>query len=63
VSRLAHPHDARSALIAPTEAGHAELAAARARNADVVDDLLARQDVDAETLQDVIAVLRGLTEQ
>jgi len=62
VARVAHPQDARSTLVTLTDAGHAELAAARRRNGEVVDRLLAYHDVDQQTLTRVVATLRTLTD-
>ena len=61
VTRVAHPDDARSTLLALTGSGRAELEAARARHGALVDDLAARQSVDPAAIADAVAVLRALT--
>ena len=61
VTRVAHPDDARSTLLALTGSGRAELAAARLRHGSVVDDLAAKQSIDPAAIAEAVAVLRALT--
>ena len=61
VTRAANRTDARSTLVTLTPSGRAELATARARNAAVLDELVARRGVSPEDLETAVAVLRTLT--
>jgi len=61
VTRVAHPGDARSTLLALTDSGRAELAAARTRHGAVVEELAARHGLDPAALTQAVEVLRTLT--
>jgi len=60
VHRVSNPDDARSTLLQLSDSGRAELQAARRRHGAVVDDLAARQGIDAAAISDAVAVLRAL---
>ncbi len=61
VARTANPDDARSTLVALTEAGRSELAQARVRHGEIVARLLREHDLDEEALAACVDVLRRLT--
>src|SRR4051794_35882748 len=62
VRRIANPSDARSTLLALTDTGRAELAAARQRHGAIVDELAEQRRVDPSAIADAVAVLRALTD-
>ncbi len=62
VRRVANPVDARSTLLALTDSGRAELAAARDRHGALVDDLAKQRRIDPAAIAEAVAVLRSLTE-
>jgi DNA-binding MarR family transcriptional regulator len=61
VQRVGNPGDARSTLLALTDAGRTELAAARHRHGLIVDELADQHGVDAAAIRDAVVVLRTLT--
>jgi DNA-binding MarR family transcriptional regulator len=61
VQRVGNPDDARSTLLALTDAGREELASARRRHGLVVDELAAKHGVGPDAIREAVAVLRTLT--
>lgn len=61
VTRTANEHDARSSTLVLTEAGEAELAAARARHAEIFAELVERHGIAPAALENAVDVLRTLT--
>jgi DNA-binding MarR family transcriptional regulator len=62
VRRVANPVDARSTLLALTDRGRAELAAARRRHGALVDELAKQRQIEPAAIADAVAVLRALTD-
>jgi len=61
VARTANEHDGRSSTIVLTDAGENELAAARARHAEIFADLVERHGIAPDALEKAVEVLRTLT--
>lgn len=61
VTRTANEQDGRSSTLALSEAGRAELEAARARHAEIFAALVEQHGITADALQTAVEVLRNLT--
>ena len=62
VTKTANPDDARSSLVALTDAGRAELTRVRRANGREIAERLGRSTCSAEDLETAIAVLRAALE-